>query len=78
MTGSAPFAAAAAAVMVPERPLPRLLTPVPPPARDRPADLTEAAMEVEDQAWRRAVLSDDRREGIAAWTEKRDPRWPGA
>ncbi|HEX2158728.1 MAG TPA: enoyl-CoA hydratase-related protein [Actinomycetes bacterium] len=37
----------------------------------------EAAMEVEDQAWRRAVLSDDRREGIAAWTEKREPDWPG-
>jgi len=35
----------------------------------------EAAMEVEDQAWRRAVLSDDRREGIAAWLEKRDPEW---
>jgi enoyl-CoA hydratase/carnithine racemase len=43
------------------------------------ADLSqEAAMEVEDQAWRRAVLSDDRREGIAAWVEKRDPQWPGA
>jgi enoyl-CoA hydratase/carnithine racemase len=42
------------------------------------ADLPlEAAMEVEDQAWRRAVLSDDRREGIAAWVEKRDPDWPG-
>jgi len=42
------------------------------------ADLPlEAAMEVEDQAWRRAVLSDDRREGIAAWVEKRDPQWPG-
>jgi enoyl-CoA hydratase/carnithine racemase len=37
----------------------------------------EAAMEVEDQAWRRAVLSDDRREGIAAWVEKREPDWPG-
>jgi enoyl-CoA hydratase/carnithine racemase len=35
----------------------------------------EAAMEVEDQAWRRAVESDDRREGIAAWVEKRDPDW---
>ena len=35
----------------------------------------ETAMEVEDQAWRRAVLSDDRREGIAAWTEKRDPEF---
>jgi len=43
------------------------------------ADLPlEAAMEVEDEAWRRAVLSDDRREGIAAWMEKRDPQWPGA
>jgi enoyl-CoA hydratase/carnithine racemase len=42
------------------------------------ADLSlEAAMEVEDQAWRRAVLSDDRREGIAAWVEKRPPDWPG-
>jgi enoyl-CoA hydratase/carnithine racemase len=42
------------------------------------ADLPlEAAMEVEDQAWRRAVLSNDRREGIAAWVEKRDPHWPG-
>jgi enoyl-CoA hydratase/carnithine racemase len=42
------------------------------------ADLSpEAALEVEDQAWRRAVLSDDRREGIAAWVEKRQPRWPG-
>jgi enoyl-CoA hydratase/carnithine racemase len=35
----------------------------------------EAAMEVEDQAWRRAVSSDDRREGIAAWVERRDPDW---
>jgi hypothetical protein len=34
-------------------------------------------MEVEDQAWRRAVLSDDRREGIAAWVKKRDPQFPG-
>ncbi|MFL6104227.1 MAG: enoyl-CoA hydratase/isomerase family protein [Actinomycetes bacterium] len=42
------------------------------------ADLPlEAAMEVEDQAWRGAVLSNDRREGIAAWMEKRDPEWPG-
>jgi enoyl-CoA hydratase/carnithine racemase len=41
------------------------------------ADLPlEAAMEIEDQAWRRAVLSNDRREGIAAWVEKRDPEWP--
>jgi enoyl-CoA hydratase/carnithine racemase len=45
-------------------------------ALDLGADLSqEAAMEVEDQAWRRAVLSDDRREGIAAWVEQRTPRW---
>ena len=47
-------------------------------AIDLGADLAqEAAMEVEDEAWRRAVLSDDRREGIAAWVEKRAPKWPG-
>jgi enoyl-CoA hydratase/carnithine racemase len=47
-------------------------------AIDLGADLAqEAAMEVEDQAWRRAVLSDDRREGIAAWVEQRDPQFPG-
>jgi enoyl-CoA hydratase/carnithine racemase len=47
-------------------------------ALDVGADLSqEAALEVEDQAWRRAVLSDDRREGITAWVEKRPPRWPG-
>jgi enoyl-CoA hydratase/carnithine racemase len=37
----------------------------------------EAGLEVEDQAWRRAVLSADRREGIAAWNEHRSPTWPG-
>jgi enoyl-CoA hydratase/carnithine racemase len=48
-------------------------------ALDLGADLAqEAAMEVEDQAWRRAVESGDRREGIAAFIEKRPPRWPGA
>ena len=47
-------------------------------ALDLGADLAqEAAMEVEDQAWRRAVLSSDRREGIAAWNERRPPAWPG-
>jgi enoyl-CoA hydratase/carnithine racemase len=47
-------------------------------ALDVGADLSqEAAMEVEDQAWRRAVLSGDRREGVAAWVEKRAPHWPG-
>jgi enoyl-CoA hydratase/carnithine racemase len=37
----------------------------------------DAAIELEDLAWRRAVASDDRREGIAAFNEKRDPRWKG-
>jgi enoyl-CoA hydratase/carnithine racemase len=47
-------------------------------ALDLGADLAqEAALEVEDQAWRRAVLSDDRREGIAAWNDRRPPSWPG-
>ena len=46
-------------------------------ALDLGADLAqEAGLEVEDQAWRRAVLSDDRREGIAAWNDRRPPTWP--
>jgi enoyl-CoA hydratase/carnithine racemase len=40
------------------------------------ADLA-AALEVEDAAWRTAALSADRREGIAAFNEKRQPNWPG-
>ena len=36
-----------------------------------------AAMDVEDAAWRTAALSADRREGIAAFNEKRAPHWPG-
>jgi enoyl-CoA hydratase/carnithine racemase len=35
------------------------------------------ALEVEDAAWRTAALSADRREGIAAFNEKREPQWPG-
>jgi enoyl-CoA hydratase/carnithine racemase len=35
------------------------------------------ALDVEDAAWRTAALSADRREGIAAFAEKRAPRWPG-
>lgn len=41
-----------------------------------PLDLA-AAMEVEDNAWRTAALSADRREGIAAFNDKRAPDWPG-
>src|SRR4051812_18986756 len=36
-----------------------------------------AAMDVEDAAWRTAAFSPDRAEGIAAFNEKRAPRWPG-
>ncbi|WP_026313391.1 enoyl-CoA hydratase/isomerase family protein [Actinomadura flavalba] len=35
-----------------------------------------AALDVEDAAWRTAAFSPDRREGIAAFAEKRDPDWP--
>jgi enoyl-CoA hydratase/carnithine racemase len=34
-------------------------------------------LEVEDAAWRAAAFSGDRREGIAAFKEKRVPQWPG-
>ena len=37
----------------------------------------EAGLDVEDAAWRTAALSADRREGIAAFVEKRKPAWPG-
>jgi enoyl-CoA hydratase/carnithine racemase len=41
------------------------------------ADLPlEDGIEVEDRAWREAALGDDRREGVAAWNERRQPRWP--
>lgn len=36
-----------------------------------------AALEVEDAAWRTVAFSGDRAEGVAAFTEKRPPRWPG-
>ena len=37
-----------------------------------------AALDVEDAAWRTAAGSADRREGIAAFAEKRTPAWPSA
>jgi enoyl-CoA hydratase/carnithine racemase len=37
----------------------------------------EAGLDVEDAAWRTAAASPDRREGIAAFAEKRKPAWPG-
>jgi enoyl-CoA hydratase/carnithine racemase len=47
-------------------------------AVDRGGELPiEHGIEIEDQAWRRAVASEDRREGIAAFNEKRVPEWKG-
>jgi enoyl-CoA hydratase/carnithine racemase len=37
-----------------------------------------AGLEAEDAAWRAAAFSADRKEGIAAFVAKREPRWPGA
>jgi enoyl-CoA hydratase/carnithine racemase len=39
-------------------------------------DLT-TGLEVEDACWRATAFSGDRREGVAAFAEKRAPRWPG-
>ncbi|MFD3519586.1 enoyl-CoA hydratase/isomerase family protein [Streptomyces sp. NPDC058653] len=36
-----------------------------------------AGLEVEDAAWRSVAFSGDRREGVAAFNEKRKPEWPG-
>ena len=35
-------------------------------------------LEIEDGCWRATAASGDRREGVAAFAEKRAPRWPGA
>lgn len=34
-------------------------------------------LEVEDGCWRATAFSPDRAEGVAAFNEKREPRWPG-
>ncbi|MEV7087479.1 enoyl-CoA hydratase-related protein [Streptomyces sp. NPDC093085] len=36
-----------------------------------------AGLEIEDAAWRTVAFSGDRAEGVAAFNEKRAPRWPG-
>ncbi|HEX6919521.1 MAG TPA: enoyl-CoA hydratase-related protein [Actinomycetes bacterium] len=36
-----------------------------------------AGLEIEDGAWRATAFSGDRREGVAAFNEKRTPDWPG-
>lgn len=36
-----------------------------------------AGLEVEDAAWRTTAFSGDRAEGVAAFNDKRAPRWPG-
>ncbi|MFC8366164.1 enoyl-CoA hydratase/isomerase family protein [Streptomyces griseorubiginosus] len=37
-----------------------------------------AGLEVEDAAWRSVAFSADRAEGVAAFAERRAPRWPSA
>ena len=37
----------------------------------------EAGLEIEDACWRATAFSGDRREGVAAFAEKRRPDWPG-
>lgn len=36
-----------------------------------------AGLDIEDAAWRTVAFSGDRREGVAAFNEKRTPEWPG-
>ncbi|TDD79145.1 enoyl-CoA hydratase [Actinomadura darangshiensis] len=36
----------------------------------------DAGLDLEENAWRTVAFSADRREGIAAFTEKRKPNWP--
>ena len=36
-----------------------------------------SGLEIEDSCWRATAFSGDRREGVAAFAEKRTPNWPG-
>lgn len=36
-----------------------------------------AGLEIEDGSWRATAFSGDRKEGVAAFAEKRTPQWPG-
>lgn len=36
----------------------------------------DAGLDLEENAWRTVAFSADRREGIAAFNEKREPVWP--
>ncbi len=36
-----------------------------------------SGLDIEDAAWRTVAFSKDRREGVAAFNEKRAPEWPG-
>jgi enoyl-CoA hydratase/carnithine racemase len=36
-----------------------------------------AGLEIEDACWRATAFSGDRAEGVAAFVERRAPRWPG-
>ncbi len=38
----------------------------------------QLGLDIEDAAWQTAAVSADRREGIAAFAQKRPPRWSGA
>lgn len=45
--------------------------------REGAGTVLRAGLEIEDAAWRTAAMSADRREGIAAFNQKRPPKWPG-
>jgi Enoyl-CoA hydratase/carnithine racemase len=47
-------------------------------ARRAVEDSESAAWDCTDEAWEVVLSSDDYREGVAAFTEKRDPEWTGS